>query len=193
MFNTKVTVLPIFLALALIYVILGSCVILKLFIAGIALFFIYINYISAKQAVCRKDDCIVSPVDGVVSNIEYEGDDALITLSTKLYHSAIITMPKNDYVEVTAIDGVTLDLKSKLSQPLNQKIIYKFSDASMSITPQYFQADNYIQSDRYYIGDVIGRLFCGEIKLKLQGYDLKVALGDKIGAKSTLLAYKNVT
>jgi len=191
MFNTKVTILPIFLALVLIYVILGSCVLLKLFITAIALFLIYINYISAKQAVCRKDNCFVSPIDGVVSSIEYEGDTATLTLITKLYHSAIVTMPKNDYVQVSHTDGVTLDLKSKLSQPLNQKITYSFSDATMTFTPQYFKADNYIESDRYYIGDVIGRLLCGEIKLQLQGYDIKVALGDKIGAKSTVIAYKN--
>jgi len=191
MFNTKVTILPIFLALALIYVILGSSIIFKLLIVAISLFLIYINYISAKQAVCRKDDCFVSPIDGVVSSIEYEGDTATLTLMTKLYHSAIVTMPKNDYVQVSITDGVTLDLKSKLSKPLNQKINYNFSDATMTFTPQYFKADNYIESDRYYIGDVIGRLFCGEIKLKLQGYDVKVALGDKIGAKSTVIAYKN--
>jgi len=191
MFNTRVTILPIFLALVLIYLVVGDCTLLKLLLAGISGFLAYINFLPAKEAACRSNDCIVSPVNAKVTDIVYRDDKIYLTLSTKLYDRAIVTMPKNDYVEVSIQSGAVLESKLPLAKKLNQKIVYAMKDCTMTLLPQYFEASNYAKNDRYYIGDMIGRLFCGEVIFELQNYELKVALGDTLQCKNSVIAYRN--
>jgi hypothetical protein len=191
MFNTRVTILPIFLALVLIYLVVGDCTLLKLLLAGISGFLIYINFLPAKEAACRSNDCIVSPVNGKVTDIVYQDDKVYVTIFTKLYDKAIVTMPKNDYVHIASINGAVLDCKLPTAKKLNQKIVYTMSDCTMTLLPQYFEASNYAKNDRYYIGDMIGRLFCGEVVFELQNYDVKIALGDTLQCKNSVIAYRN--
>ena len=191
MFNSRVSILPIFLALVLIYLIIGDCLLLKLLLSGVGLFLLYINFLPSAEASCRTDDCFVSPIDGVIKSVDYEDDKATIVISTKLFNPALLTMPKNGYVEVKKTQGMHLGLQSKLAKKLNQSIEFNFENCSMKVIPQYFDAQSYIESDRYFIGDVIGRVFCGEISITLNGYDVKVVAGDKVKTKNSVLAYKN--
>lgn len=192
MFNQRVTFLPIFLAFVLIYLILGDCLVLKVGLSAVALFLVYLNYIPATPAVSRSASSVVAPVYGQVSAIEYDEDSVKIEIEKTIYQSAIVTMPISAYVDVKTVDGAVV-ADEKLSQMVNQKVSYSTKDGffSMRVIPHYFAADNYIDSDRYYIGDVIGRVFSAKIEIELSGVDVKVGVGDKIEAKSTVLAYKH--
>lgn len=191
MFNSRVSILPIFLALVLIYLIIGDCLLLKLLLSGIGLFLLYINFLPSKESSCRRDDCFVSPIDGEIKSVDYNNDTATIVIATKLYNPALLTMPKNGYVQIKKSQGMHLGLQSKLAKKLNQYVEFQFEDGSMHITSEYLPIDCYVESDRYFIGDVIGRVFCGEISITLDGYDVKVVAGDKVKTKTQVLAYKN--
>ena len=191
MFNQKVTILPVFLAVVLLYLILGECLLFKLLFAAVAAFLVYINYMPAINPVCRNDDCIVSPVYATVSDITYHDKKVTITLEKDIFQTALVTMPLNSYVEVTEISGAVLG-DTNLATRLNQKIIYTNKDEtfSMQILPRYCSVQNYIKEDRHYIGDIIARAVVATVKITLEDVDVKVAIGDKVKAKTTVLAYR---
>ncbi|MGM0623400.1 MAG: hypothetical protein ACQESH_05195 [Campylobacterota bacterium] len=191
MFNQKVTILPVFLAVVLLYLILGECLAFKFLFAAVAAFLVYINYMPAINPACRNDDCIISPVYATVSDITYNNKKVTITLEKDIFQSALVTMPLNSYVEVSNISGAVLG-DGDLAQTLNQKIIYTNKDGSfsMQIVPKYCGAQNYVKEDRHYIGDIIARSLVATVTITLEDADVKVAIGDKVKAKTTVLAYR---
>ncbi|MGM0533333.1 MAG: hypothetical protein ACQERK_02415 [Campylobacterota bacterium] len=190
MLNTKARITQLVLALILLYLVFGDCLLFKLIAVAAGALLIYKNYVKTKNPRCRQNDCVLAPVDGVITQIEYEGDDAIIDIEPKWYMPSTVYMPQNGTLEVTDTDGAVLDHSKALAAKLNARIVYAMNNVTMQLLPSYFMAQNYARgNDSYFVGDIIGRLMYGKVRMRISGAALKVGSADEVKAKETLIAY----
>jgi hypothetical protein len=190
MFNFNARMTQVVLILILVYLVFGDCTLLKLLALALGGFLVYKNYIPAKNPTCRSNDCIVAPLDAVVSDLYYEGDDAVIELEPKWYMPSVVFMPQNGPLQIKKWDGAVLGSQDPLAEKLNGGVVFAGNNARLQLHPSYVAAKAYASSgDSYFTGDIIGRLLLGRATLRISGASAKVGRGDVIKAKETLVAY----
>ncbi len=141
----------------------------------------------------KENDTILAPIDGEITHIETQDKHTHITIKVGFLDSGFVRAPFHiSDANIIKKSGLILYF-SNLANRLNQKEYMENSDIKIALFPSVFKNTHLYAPITFSIGDRIGFMKFGELRLVLKQspIHLRVNIGDKLKGGQTIIGYRN--
>lgn len=143
----------------------------------------------------KQNRVLLAPVDGEVVKIEYQDNMVEILFKIDWFDVGLIRAPINlEGFQISSKKGLFLHNSSQqIKEALNTKIELFSPERNfkLEIFPEIFSKARFYESNSVLIGERIGFIKLGYVKMSLESIflDIKVNVGDKIKGGETSIGY----
>lgn len=142
-----------------------------------------------RNALHLSENAILSPIDGIISEINSKGDMCQIRIKNTFFDVGVIRSPmKINAYSLSQIHGIPLYFSSK-KEYFNSEVSFEFSNHKMTLHPQLFHispiSSTLLEFER---GERIG-FMKGDLVLEMKNVEIKLNVGDKVKGGETIVGY----
>lgn len=142
----------------------------------------------------RDEFALLSPVDGEIVQVSSTKEGTLVVIKNSFFDSHIIRSPlEGEFILGSHTHGLNFKDFDK-AEPLNSKQSFKISEVEVELIYHHDTYKNslyFSDTQRVFRGERVGFLNRGFCKISLPPKRVNIALGDKVEAGKTTIAFLN--